>query len=81
MSADTYDTLTGLLTRRLEIIADTAWRTTDPQAQLKALQEVSENIDAEHQRLKAQLPSRLRHYLQQASYQKALAWIQGAEAS
>ncbi len=72
------DKLATLLARRLEIIADHAWRDADPDAHLNALREVSESIEAEHQSLRPQLPPRLRHYLQQASYQKALALLQGA---
>jgi hypothetical protein len=71
----TLDTLSDLLKKRIEVIADTALRTSDPEAHLTALREVSEGIDAEYQRLKPQLDGRLRHFLQQASYQKALEWI------
>lgn len=62
------------------MIADHAFRTSDPEAHLTALRKVSEAIDAEYQRLKPQLDGRLRHFLQQASYQKALEWIQASDA-
>ncbi len=73
-------TLDSLLRQRLAIIADSGLHTAEPEAHLAALRGISEAIEAEHQRLKPQLPPRLRHYLQQASYQKALAWIQGEES-
>lgn len=71
-----FSVLGTLLQKRLAVISDHALREADPAAQLKALQEVSEAIEAEHQRLRGRLPGRLRHFLEQASYQKALAWIE-----
>jgi hypothetical protein len=78
--SSTLDTLSDLLKKRIEVIADNTFRTSDPEAHLAALREVSEGIDAEYQRLKPQLDGRLRHFLQQASYQKALEWIQASDA-
>jgi len=80
-SAPALSHLASLLQRRIEIIADKELRERDPDAQLASLAEVSHAIEAEHQRLKAgkELPPRLRHYMEQASYQKALAYIEGAE--
>lgn len=75
-ASPTLDRLAELLQRRLDVIADTELRTKNPEAHLTALREVSEAIEAEHQRLRPQLDGRLRHFLQQASYQKALEWIQ-----
>ena len=75
-----YEPLRQLLRRRLEVIADRDLRERDPAGQLRQLQEVSEAITAEHARLRPQLPSRLNHYLTQASLQKALDWLEGAEA-
>ena len=71
--------LAELLKRRLAIISDTAFRDHNPQAHLAALREVSEAIEAEHLRLKPNLPPRLRHFLEQASYQKALDYICGQD--
>jgi len=65
-----------LLRRRLEVIANHAWRESDPAAQLAELQRVSEAIVAEQQRLQPSLPPRLSHFLTQASYTKALDWIE-----
>lgn len=79
MSLD-FPTLKGLLQKRLAIIGDHALRAADPASQLKALQEVSEAIEIEHQRLRDSLPGRLRHFLEQASYQKALALLEGGGA-
>ncbi len=75
-----YEPLRQLLRRRLEVIADRDLRERDPAGQLRQLQEVSEAITAEHARLRPQLPPRLNHYLTQASLQKALDWLEGAEA-
>lgn len=75
-----FEPLRQLLRRRLEVIADRDLREHDPAGQLRQLQEVSEAITAEHARLRPQLPSRLNHYLTQASLQKALDWLEGSEA-
>lgn len=69
-------TLKSLLEKRLAVIGDHALRENDPAAQLRALQEVSEAIEMEHQKLRPSLPGKLRHYLEQASYQKALAHLE-----
>lgn len=75
-----YEPLRQLLHRRLEVIADRDLRERDPALQLRMLQEVSEAIAAEHARLRPHLPSRLNHYLSQASLQKALDWLESGEA-
>lgn len=75
MSLD-FPTLKSLLQKRLAVIGDHALRDADPASHLKALQEVSEAIETEHQRLRGSLPGRLRHFLEQASYQKALALLE-----
>lgn len=72
--------LLTLLQRRREIIADHAWRDRDAASHLSALQEVSESLMAEHQRIRPGLPGRLQHYLTQCSYDKAAAWIQSGGA-
>lgn len=79
MSLD-FPVLKSLLQKRLAVIGDHALRDADPAAQLRALQEVSEAIEAEHQRLRGSLPGRLRHFLEQASYQKALALLEDGGA-
>ena len=71
-----YLPLLALLERRSAVIADHAWRDRDAATHLAALQEVSEALMAEPQRLGQNLPARLRHYLTQCSYSKAAAWIE-----
>jgi hypothetical protein len=64
--------LQTLLRRRLDIIADHAFRDRDPAAHLEALKSVSEEIETY---TTAHLPGfdpKLRHYLTNSSYQKAL---------
>ena len=71
--------LAELLRRRLAVIGDATFRDGNPQGHLASLREVSEAINAEHVRLKPHLPPRLRHFLEQASYQKALAYLDGQD--
>ncbi len=72
--------LGSLLERRLAIIADQNLRERDPTAQLNQLRLVSEELTAMYEQNKATLPPRLKHYLERASYQKALAWLKGEGA-
>ncbi|WP_395750902.1 hypothetical protein [Prosthecobacter sp.] len=72
--------LRNLLQRRLDLIADHAFRDRDAAAHLEALKQVSEEIAAEHARLRAQLPPRLNHVLTQASFSKALEYLDNSEA-
>lgn len=74
MSAELI-TLKVLLSRRLELIADHNFRDIDRSGHLAALQQVSELIQDEHLRLKPSLPPRLNHFLQQASFSKALDYL------
>lgn len=67
--------LAVLLERRLEVIADTAWRDRDPDGQWAALREVSEALDAFRVAHQASLPKRLNHFLEQSSFGKALDWV------
>jgi hypothetical protein len=69
------DTLRSLLQRRLDLIADHAFRDRDAAAHLAALQQVSEELVAEHGKLRAELPPRLNHFLSQASFSKALEYL------
>ena len=71
--------LRTLLQRRLDLIADHAFRDRDAAAHLEALKNVSEEIMAEHQRRRAQLPPRLNHFLTQASFSKALEYLDSSE--
>jgi hypothetical protein len=67
--------LRDLLQHRLDLIADHAFRDRDAAAHLAALQKVSEDLVAEHEKLRGSLPPRLNHFLTQASYSKALEYL------
>ncbi len=69
--------LATLLEQRLAVIADTALRDRDPDAQLRQLQEVSASLVKIHGRLKnaGKVPPRLDHFLTQCSYGKALDFV------
>jgi len=68
--------LESLLKRRLLVIADHALRNADPAAHLAQLTAVSEAIDKLFQEHRKELPPRLCHFLSQASFQKALEYIE-----
>ncbi len=72
--------LTTLLHRRIAIIADHPWRDRDADSHLAALKDVSEEISAWALAHRIELDARLRHYLANASYQKALAHLEGLDA-
>lgn len=64
--------LQTLLRQRLSIISDHAFRDRDPAAHLEALKSTSEKIDSYAKAHFQEFDARLRHYLGNASYQKAL---------
>lgn len=64
--------LQNLLKARLAIIADHAFRDRDPEAHLDALKTASGQIDAYAKAHHQEFDARLRHYLSNCSYQKAL---------
>jgi len=68
--------LADLLRRRLDVIADHDWRERDPDGQLAALRDVSEAIERWHREHRAELDPRLAHFLERASYDKALAFLE-----
>lgn len=72
---DAAGQLSALLERRLDVIADSAWRDRDPDGQWAALREVSEALDAFRLAHQAALPKRLSHFLEQSSFGKALDWL------
>ena len=76
-----YKTLEDLLKRRLAIIGDENLRESDPQQQLDLLKEVSQQIDTWRDSNRSQLPFRLKHFLDQYSLDKALAFVQSAGES
>jgi hypothetical protein len=71
-----HDDLAAMLRRRLDVIADHAFRDRDPEAHLNALREASEAITAWHDQHRGSLPGRLEHFLSGCSYHKALAFIE-----
>ena len=74
-----WEPLKGMLEERLRVIADHEMRDRDVAAHLEMLKEVSLRLMAEQERLADVLPPRLRHFLTQASYSKALEWIREQE--
>lgn len=74
MPAD-FSHLRHLLQRRLDLIADHEFRDRDAGAHLAALQKVSEELAAEHEKRRSDLPPRLNHFLTQASFSKALEYL------
>jgi len=72
--------LATLLEKRLEVIADRPFMQRDAEGHLAALREVSQAIDALFGQLKPQLAPRLRHFMEQASYAKALEYLRQESA-
>jgi hypothetical protein len=68
--------LIELLRRRETIVANHAWRDRDPADHLDALRSVSEEITAWTAAHRAELDGRLRHYLANASFRKALEHLE-----
>ena len=73
---DLYDELADVLRERLAVIADREFYQRDPAAHLEKLKAVSEKITQLGAALPRPLPGDFAHYLQRASYEKALAWIE-----
>lgn len=69
--------LGDLLQERLDVIADTRLAKHDPAAHLDKLKDASEAIFELQQQLEDEIPIRLKHFLEQSSYNKALAFIRG----
>lgn len=68
--------LIQLLRRRESVIADHDWRARDSASHLDALRQVSEDISRWTETHRRQLDPRLRHYLANASFSKALAHLE-----
>ena len=75
MTAD----LAELLRTRVAIIADHAWRDRDAAGHLTALKDVSEKIAGWTALHRSGVDPQLRHYLANASFQKALAHLEAGE--
>ena len=71
-----HPSLATLLLQRESIIANHAWRDRDSADHLAALIRVSEAINQWAATHHSQIDPRLQHYLQNASYGKALAHLQ-----
>ena len=72
--------LAAALRERLTIIADRDFYARDPAGHLAALQAVSGRIDRAVATLPGPVDPRLAHFLEGASYAKALAWLEAAGA-
>ncbi len=71
--------LAEALRERLSVIADHDHRDRDAASHLQRLMNVAARIDACVSELPAdRLDARLQHFLEGRSYDKALAWIEGA---
>lgn len=70
----------SLLNRRLLVIADHALRDADSAEQLAQLTAVSQDIDKLFKEHRKELPPRLCHFLSQASFQKALEYLENEPA-
>ena len=71
--------LQSLLRQRLTVIADHRLREEDSVAHLAQLASVSEAIEKAFQANKKDLPPRLCHFISQASFQKALEYLENEE--
>lgn len=69
------DALIQLLHRRESIITDHVWRDSDSVGHFDALRQVSEEISAWAVAHDGQIDGRLRHYLANASFAKALVHL------
>jgi hypothetical protein len=70
-----------LLQQRLETIGNHSMRDLRPDLHLAALQKVSEEIDAFRKTWSHAMDARLRHFLTNASFAKALEWISRDEST
>jgi len=61
--------------KRLDIVADHAFRDRDPGGHLEALKQAHRELEALVVALPADCDPRLRHFLERQSYEKALAFL------
>ena len=61
--------------KRIDLVADHAFRDRDPAGHLAALKSAAAELDALVKALPADCDPNLRHYLERQSYLKALAWL------
>ena len=72
---DLFAELADALRERLAVIADRELYARNPAAHLEKLKSASERITQIGNALPRPLPGDFAHYLQRASYEKALAWL------
>jgi hypothetical protein len=80
MNQDTLSALGEALRERLDVIADRELYARDPAAHLEKLKTASEKITQLSTELPKPVDGELAHFLQRASYAKALAWIEARTA-
>ena len=71
-----YENLADALRHRIAIIGDHALRDSDPATHLEKLKEASEQIEVLKTQLPADASPQLVHFLDRASFDKALAFIE-----
>ncbi len=76
-----YEELASLLRRRVEIIGDLEWRDRDATGHLTALSIISQEITGWGEAHKDGIDPHLRHFLKNASFQKALDYVEGQVAA
>jgi hypothetical protein len=74
--AANFSELAAALRERLEVIADRELSTRAPAEHLARLQAASERIADAAAAIPRPAEPQLEHFLQRASYDKALAWLQ-----
>ena len=72
---DLYAELATALRERLAVIANRELYARDPAGHLEKLKAVSEKVTQLGAALPRPIPGDFAHYLQRASYEKALAWL------
>jgi hypothetical protein len=80
MHSSPYQALAAALRERLAVIADRDFYARDPAGHLEKLKAVSEQITSLGAALPQPVNGELAHYLQRASYAKALAWLEAHAA-
>ncbi len=74
--SDLHAALAAALRERLAVIADREFYQRDAAAHLERLRQVSESITTLSAQLPANIDPQFAHYLQRASYDKALAFLE-----
>lgn len=67
--------LKNAVQKRLDIVADHAFRDRDPGGHLEALKQAHRELQALVEALPSDCDPRLRHFLERQSYEKALAFL------